>query len=129
MGVVRLSRALLVVTLLAAAVAIPPALEGCSSAAAPVGAGAPCEQVSDCQQGLVCIPQTNGTRVCSSNLSSIQRTEDSGAREGGGAVMMTPADAGKPPGDTGAAPQDTGAATQDTGAAQDTGGAADSSSG
>jgi hypothetical protein len=43
------------------------------------GSGATCLQATDCQEGLVCIPQTNGPNICSSDLSTIQLTEDATA--------------------------------------------------
>jgi hypothetical protein len=47
----------------------------CSSAEKLSGAGGACFLVTDCQEGLVCVPkvasQPNGTRVCSNNVSSI----------------------------------------------------------
>jgi hypothetical protein len=43
------------------------------------GEGATCLQVTDCREGLVCVPQTNGPNICSSDLSTIQLTEDATA--------------------------------------------------
>jgi hypothetical protein len=60
----------------------------CSSSPTLVGAGQACLNATDCQPGLVCVPQGNGgDRVCSDDLSGIQKTEttDSGATsEAGG---------------------------------------------
>ena len=36
-----------------------------------VGPGAECFLASDCQPGLVCVPQRNGGRVCSNDLSQV----------------------------------------------------------
>jgi hypothetical protein len=49
----------------------------CSSTASLVAAGGACELASDCEEGLVCIPDTSSAtgRSCSSDLSSIQETE------------------------------------------------------
>jgi hypothetical protein len=41
--------------------------------------GATCLQATDCQEGLVCVPQPKGANVCSSDLSTIQLTEDATA--------------------------------------------------
>ena len=43
----------------------------CSSSPALVAAGGDCFAASDCQPGLVCVPQKNGPRVCSSDLSQV----------------------------------------------------------
>jgi hypothetical protein len=102
--------------------------EACSQAENPSSQGGTCQLTSDCQQGYVCITQTDGTRQCSSDLSSIQSTEEAGA-EAAAAVMdgapqgdSTAQDTGSPPQDTGSPPQDTGSPPQDTGSPpQDTG--------
>jgi hypothetical protein len=118
----------------------------CSSSSAGLqGEGGTCSLTSDCQEGLVCIPQSDGSRKCSSDLSGIQQTEEAG---GADATMPTPqkdggktTDGGKPAGDggspppqdggnqpqdTGSPPQDTGTPPQDTGAPpQDSGGGVD----
>ena len=43
----------------------------CSSSPALVAAGGDCFAASDCQPGLVCVPQKNGPRVCSSDLTQV----------------------------------------------------------
>ena len=43
----------------------------CSSSPALVAAGQECFAASDCQPGLVCVPQKNGPRVCSSDLTQV----------------------------------------------------------
>lgn len=112
--------------------------EACSQAGPPAAAGGTCEQASDCQEGFVCITQSDGTRQCSSDLSSIQLTEEGGteaaatpmdgaAPQGDSAAPpqeggSPPQDSGSPPQDTGSPPQDTGSPPQDTGSPpQDTG--------
>ena len=102
----------------------------CSSPAALVGAGGQCEQATDCQEGLVCIPQSNGTRICSNDLQAIQNTEiDSGTDatmaipdsttplpDGTSQdVAPPPTDVGPPPQDTSPPPDDTGPPPQDSG--------------
>jgi len=51
------------------------AVEACSSAEKLSGEGGACFLVTDCQEGLVCVPkvasQPNGTRVCSNNVSTL----------------------------------------------------------
>lgn len=43
----------------------------CSVKAASVGAGAECFSASDCDPGLVCVPQRGGARLCSNDVSKI----------------------------------------------------------
>ena len=80
----------------------------CSSPASLVANGGECFQATDCQAVLVCIPQTSGTSICSSDLSSIQMTEDASVADGAAKTMMmdaaaaadgptTPTDGAKPP--------------------------------
>lgn len=83
----------------------------CSSPSPQGGDGASCETPADCASNLDCVPQANGTRICSSNLGPIVHTEEAGADTGGGTG---------PTGDSGTA-ADTGGATKDSGAAKDTG--------
>jgi hypothetical protein len=102
----------------------------CSAPAALLPEGGECQQASDCQAGLVCIPQKDGTRVCSSDLSQIQNSEVDAGKDSGmmatgdGApprdgtvqdVAPPPKDVGPPPQDTSPPPQDTGPPPQDTG--------------
>ncbi len=49
---------------------------GCSSPEKLSGAGEPCLQVGDCQLGLVCVGLPDGTKVCSTDLSSLQHQLD-----------------------------------------------------
>jgi hypothetical protein len=50
----------------------------------PIGSGGQCFETTDCAAGLVCIPQKDGSRICSSDLSSIQMTETDASDSGGG---------------------------------------------
>jgi hypothetical protein len=105
--------------------------EACSNAETPASSGGDCQVTSDCQEGYVCITQTDGTRQCSNDLSSIQTTEEAGTEgaappmEGAapqGDSAAPPQDSGSPPADTGAPPADTGSPPKDTGSPpQDTG--------
>jgi hypothetical protein len=52
---------------------------GCSNPAALLGKGGQCLQTTDCQDGLFCVPQKNGTKTCSNNLAAIVSTEEAGA--------------------------------------------------
>jgi hypothetical protein len=56
----------------------PWALVACSSAPALQGPGGRCFLVSDCKKSLVCVTQADNSRICSSDLSGIVKTEDSG---------------------------------------------------
>ena len=79
-----------------------------------VGLGGECNLATDCEPGLVCVPQA-GKRVCSNDLSGVQKPfqpggADAGAGEGGG-------DGGEPA-EGGPIPD---ATSQDTGTQKDTG--------
>lgn len=50
----------------------------CSTPAALGGPGAPCSVVTDCAEGLVCIPKPNNARECSNDLAAIQFVEEAG---------------------------------------------------
>jgi hypothetical protein len=52
------------------------ALAACSSSkSGSVGEGGECELATDCAEGLICeAPANGGTRVCSSDLSGVQKT-------------------------------------------------------
>jgi hypothetical protein len=84
------------------------AAEACGQAETPQGSGGTCQLTSDCQEGYVCITQQDGTRQCSSDLSSIQQTEEAGAEAAATPMMdgAAPAgDGGTPPAtDSGSAP-------------------------
>jgi hypothetical protein len=106
-------------------------LQACSSPATPSGQGDTCEQATDCQEGLACIPQANGTRQCSSDFTPVQTTEEAGvtqdapaqqeAAPGDGTTpppdgtTPTPDTGGNPPPDTGSPPKDSGSPPPDTG--------------
>jgi hypothetical protein len=107
------------------------AFGGCSSAEKLQGQGGVCFTVSDCEEGLACVPQKDGSRLCSSDLTPIQMAAEAGGKipdaaadsgDDGGASDATapadssmPVDTGTPPADTGAPPADTGAPPADTG--------------
>lgn len=80
-------------------------LFACAQESSPVGPGGECFLASDCQAGLVCVPQPNGARACSSDLTGF---EGNPPAEAGGDTAV-PGDA---PDDS---PQDTSVVT-DTGA-------------
>jgi hypothetical protein len=54
-------------------------LAACSSPATPVGLNGSCLLTTDCQPGLVCIPQKDGPNICTNNLATTVSTEDAGA--------------------------------------------------
>jgi hypothetical protein len=101
----------------------------CSSPEKLAGEGGTCFEVTDCAPGLVCAPQADGSRRCTSDFSGIVHTEEAGTVDEGGGPQgdassgdANPAD-GQPPKDVTQdvnppddvnPPQDTGA--QDTGA-------------
>jgi hypothetical protein len=86
-------------------------LAACGTKAKLVAQGGDCLQATDCADGLVCVPQDNGKRICSNDLSSVQTTEDAqappakdaGAKDGT-ADAPAPQDSGQA--DTAAPPQD-----------------------
>jgi hypothetical protein len=51
-------------------------LVACSSKAKLVPQGGDCLQATDCADGLVCIPQPDGRRLCDNDLSGVQMIED-----------------------------------------------------
>ncbi|HEY4011773.1 MAG TPA: hypothetical protein VGM06_00430 [Polyangiaceae bacterium] len=51
----------------------------CSSPPVLQGAGVRCMQVADCQLGLVCVYQTDGTGTCSGDTSALVMTEGDGS--------------------------------------------------
>jgi hypothetical protein len=46
----------------------------CSTPESLAGQGGECFLATDCQPGLVCVPKKDGTRACSSDLSTIEHT-------------------------------------------------------
>lgn len=93
------------------------------------GEGAGCFLATDCQEGLVCVPQANGTKICSKNLTPIVMPAEAGGAadappEGAAdastdAVPSTDAGADETPADVSAPPQDTGS-PPDVGTTPDT---------
>jgi hypothetical protein len=60
------------VALVAVVLAVPAALAAaCAPKNAASGAGQECFVASDCEPGLVCVPQRGGARICSSDLSQV----------------------------------------------------------
>jgi hypothetical protein len=93
---------------IAAVASLPFSFAACSSKATLAGQGAQCNLTTDCEEGLVCIPQKGGTSTCSSNLGSIQQlppATDSGApapvsdagENDDGPGITVPEDTGAPP--------------------------------
>jgi hypothetical protein len=56
--------------------AIPVVLNACSTKAKLLAQGGDCLQATDCEDGLVCVPQKDGRRICDKDLSGVQLTED-----------------------------------------------------
>lgn len=50
------------------------AIAACAQETSPVGPGEECFLASDCQPGLVCVPQPNGSRQCSADLTGFEGT-------------------------------------------------------
>jgi hypothetical protein len=100
----------------------------CSSAPTLEGSGQRCFLTTDCQPNLFCVPQADGTRICSSDLTPIQMVPPMG---GDAAADATPPpdgpvpDSTVPPADTGVL-DDTGSPV-DTGSPPDTGSAPETS--
>lgn len=88
-----------------------------SSEAGQAAAGAECFVASDCAEGLACIPQRNGGRRCSNDLTEVAGdppAEGEGGAEAAADAPMNDAPMNDAPAD---APQDTGNdAGMDTGA-------------
>jgi hypothetical protein len=129
------SKRLATATVLAALSAMPLVGASCSSAQTLEGQGGTCFQTTDCQLGLACVPQKNGARICSSDLTPIQMVPMNGADaaapdatppDANAVDGTTPADT-SPPVDTGS-PPDTGSAPE-TSAPGDTGSPQEASSG
>jgi hypothetical protein len=90
----------------------------CSTPESLAGEGGSCFLATDCQPGLVCVPKSDGTRACSSNLSTIEHTPFAPGEAGASAEA----------GEAGASPDSAvaeGAAPADS-AATDAGGPLDS---
>jgi hypothetical protein len=96
----------------ALAIAVPVA---CASKPSPSGPGEDCFAASDCQPGLVCVPQKSGAFVCSSDLTQVAgrpppeagvADSEAGDAPASDAPIIPPPDA---------QPQDTGTVIPDTG--------------
>jgi hypothetical protein len=98
----------------ALAIAVPAA---CASKPTPSGPGEDCFAATDCQPGLVCVPQKSGAFVCSSDLTQVagRPPPEAGAAdsEAGGDAAASDAPVVEPP--DGAGVQDTGTVIPDTG--------------
>jgi hypothetical protein len=94
------------------------AVMACTQDTARVGPGGECFVATDCEPGLVCVPQQSGARVCSNDLSRVAgRPPQTGPRDSGEAGDGDP-DGEVPDGDIPDAPTDTG---NDTGNPVDAG--------
>jgi hypothetical protein len=51
-------------------------LAACSTHGKTVPIGAECFQATDCGDGVVCVPQADGKRICSTDLSGVVSIED-----------------------------------------------------
>jgi hypothetical protein len=98
---------------LLALIAFPALLAlACTASSSAVGPGQECFAASECEPGLVCVPQRNGGSVCSNDLSQVtgrppMEPPAPDAGEGGDAPADGP-ELDAPPQDTGT---DTGADT------------------
>ncbi|MGH7272783.1 MAG: hypothetical protein ACREJ3_20325 [Polyangiaceae bacterium] len=91
----------------------------CSSPAPLAGQGGTCMVVTDCEDGLVCVPakrgQPNGTRICSSDTSTLVPSApamsgmDGSAQRDGAPPFDGSADGRQSPADAGPSPADSGA--------------------
>jgi len=70
-------------------------LFACAQESSAVGPGGECFLASDCQPGLVCVPQPSGARVCSADLTGFEGNPP--AEAGGDAAVPddAPADGGQ----------------------------------
>ena len=76
-----------------AAVVAVLAVGGCAGKQDPAGAGQDCYRDDDCKDGLVCVANPQGNRVCSKDVSSLASTVE---------APPPPPDAGPAPGAAGA---------------------------
>lgn len=74
-----------VLVALPVAVSIGFAFAACDADTTRVGAGAECFLATDCEPGLVCVPQSNGSRICSSDLRGVagRPPPEAGPRDAG----------------------------------------------
>src|SRR5580765_4110322 len=75
----------------AAFLGLSAATAACGGPAKAAGEGGECFRASECAPGLVCLALPSGEKVCTSDLTSINLHEDSGAAAG--AMMMPAGDA------------------------------------
>lgn len=61
-------------------------LFACATPPAASGPGEECFQATDCQSGLICVPQPSGARVCSNDLTKVagRPPPEAGAADAGG---------------------------------------------
>ena len=120
----QLSRTVLRVVPIAIAVGL---FAACGTAAKLVGQGGECEQATDCEDGLVCVPEKDGSHKCDSDLSGIQappEVPDAAGKDATAADASTdgssgtdatqPDDVSAPPPDTSPPPADVTAPPPDT---------------
>jgi len=76
---------------------------GCDPNVTRVGAGGECFVATDCEPGLVCVPQRNGARMCSADLSQVVGRPPAMDSGGGGEAGEADAseDGQSPPADSG----------------------------
>ena len=84
-------------------------LGACSTHGKAVPLGGECFQATDCGDGVVCVPQADGKRICSTDISGTVSIEDAGGpppADAGDAGDAGPSDAGPDAARTDAAPKD-----------------------
>jgi hypothetical protein len=54
-------------------------IAACSASPKLSGEGGDCRLATDCQAGLVCVAEPDGRRICTSDLSRIQRLYEAGS--------------------------------------------------
>jgi hypothetical protein len=105
---VRALAALGVSTMLVLAVS-----SACGTKADPVAAGGECFLATDCAPGLVCVEQSNKTRVCSDDLTRVAGRPPEAEGDAGEASDAPAGETSRP--DTGGGTPDTGTPPQDSG--------------
>jgi hypothetical protein len=82
----------------------------CGKESNAVGPGGECFLATDCEPGLVCVPQRDGTRLCSNDLTrvagDVPPEAGADAREGGDAPADGPVQVPDTGTDTSVPPQD-----------------------
>ena len=81
-------------------------LGACSTHGKTVPLGGECFQATDCGDGVVCVPQADGKRICSTDISGIVSVEDAGGPPPADAGDAGSSDAGPDAARTDAAPKD-----------------------